>query len=187
MALPEGRVGQALALLISFLVLAALWVGVAAPLSGWFYERADLLAGERQELAHDQALRRSLPALRAANAAAATQADTSGILLAGGSDAIAGANLQSALQSLAAQAGTSLDSITMVPEQPEGTLRPIGVQVSVTATWPVLTALLAAIDDAQPRMVVDRLTVTSAGQADPRQNAPLQADFSVTAFRTGPS
>jgi general secretion pathway protein M len=186
MALPEGKAGQALAVGLTVLALALIWLGLAAPLAGWYGARADLLTLERQEIAHGAALARSLPALRQQAAAAAARADDNAILLAGGSDAIAGANLQAALQALAAQAGTSLDSVTMVPAQPQGTLRRIGVQVSLTATWPVLSALLGAIDTARPRMIVDQLTVTSPGQTDPRQDAPLQAAFTVAAFRTGP-
>ncbi len=186
LALPEGKAGQALAALITVLALAALWVGIAAPLAGWFSARAGLLAAERQEIARGDALQQSLPALRAAAAAAAKQADANGILLADGSDAIAGADLQADLQGLAAQNGTSLDSIAMVPAQQAGALRRIGVQVSVTATWPVLIALLGAIDAARPRMIVDQLTVTSPGPIDAGQDAPLQAGFTVAAYRTGP-
>jgi len=186
LALPEGRAGQALALLIAVLALALLWLGIAAPLSSWYFARADLLAEQQQEIARGEALRQSLPALRAAARAAAAQADANGILLAGATDDIAGAGLQQDLQNLAAQAGTSLDSITTVPSQPEGALRRIGVQVSVTATWPVLIALLAAIDSARPRMIVDQLTVTNPGSTSAGQDAPLQAGFTVAAFRTGP-
>lgn len=186
LALPEGKTGQALAAFITLLALAVLWAGIAAPLAGWFSARASLLATERQEIARGDGLRQSLPALRAAAAAAAKQADANGILLAGGSDAIAGANLQTALQGLAAQDGTSLDSIAMVPAQQAGALRRIGVQVSVTATWPVLIALLGAIDSARPRMIVDQFTVSSPGPADAGQDTPLQAGFAVAAYRTGP-
>jgi general secretion pathway protein M len=185
LALPEGKTGQALAALIAALALAVLWVGIAAPLAGWYSARAGLLAAERQEIARGDALRQSLPALRAAAAAAAKQADANGILLAGGSDAIAGANLQADLQGLAAQNGTSLDSIAMVPAQQTGAMRRIGVQVSITATWPVLIAFLGAIDSARPR-IVDQLTVTSPGPTDATQDASLQAGFTVAAYRTGP-
>jgi general secretion pathway protein M len=186
LALPQGRAGQGLALLIALLALTLLWLGIIAPLSAWYFARADLLAQEQQEIARGEALRQSLPALRAAAQAAAAQADANGILLPGGTDDIAGANLQQDLQNLAAQAGTSLDSITTVPSQPEGTLRRIGVQVSVTATWPVLIALLAAIGSTRPRMIVDQLTVTNPSSASPGQDAQLQAGFTVAAFRTGP-
>lgn len=184
-ALPEGRTGQALALALSVLALALVWIGVVSPLSDWFTARAGLLAVEREQIADDEALRASLPALREAATAAAAHAAANGILLTGASDAIAGAALQTDLQGLAAQAGTGLDSIAMVPPQPEGTLRRIGVQVTVTATWPVLIALFAAIAAARPRMIVSQLTVTSPGQTNPRQDTPLQAGFAVAAFRTG--
>ncbi len=106
-------------------------------------------------------------------------------MLAGGSDAIAGANLQSALQDLATQAGTSLDSAAMLPATPAGALRRICMQVSVTATWPVLVALLQAIGNATPRMIVDSISLNNAGLPGSGQSSQIQANFSVTGFRAG--
>jgi general secretion pathway protein M len=183
--LPEGRAGQALAVAITLLAMAVLWLSAVSPVIGWYGSRAAALAAERQEIAHATLLRASLPGLRIASAAAARLADASGILLTGGSDAIAAANLQSALQTLAAENNASFDSIATVPPLAGPSLRRIGVQVSVTATWPLLIALLAAIETAHPRMIVDQLTVTSPGQTDGGPDAPLQAGFTVSAFRAG--
>jgi general secretion pathway protein M len=130
------------------------------------------------------ALSQEIPALRASVSAAGLQSADNQLLLAGSTDAIAGANLQSALQDLATQAGTSLDSAELLPVQPAGTLRRIGMQVSVTATWPVLIALLEAIGTVRPRMIVGELSVTNASQAAGAE-PPMQATFSVTGFRAG--
>jgi general secretion pathway protein M len=73
----------------------------------------------------------------------------------------------------------------MVPEEPVGALRKIGVAVSLTTTWPALVALLGAIDTAQPRMITDDLVVTASTPTDPRQDVPLEASFTVSAFRAG--
>jgi general secretion pathway protein M len=183
--LPEGRQGQILAVGIAAVALALLWLGAVSPLLGWYASQADALQSARLELAHVQALQASLPVLRAQLAASAALPASDAVLLEGTSDAIAGANLQAQLSTLAGQAGTSLDSAESIPAQQVGGLRRIGVSVSVTATWPVLTAFLTAIDAAQPRMIVDNLAVTAESQIDPRQDATLQANFDVAAFRAG--
>jgi general secretion pathway protein M len=183
--LPEGRQGQILAVGIGVVMLAVLWLGAVSPLLDDFGARADALAASQLELAHMQGLQASLPALRARLAASAALPASDAVLLAGNSDAIAGANLQAQLSTLATQAGTSLDSAESISAVQVGGLRRIGVTVSVTATWPVLTAFLTAIDTAQPRMIVDNLTVSSDSQPDPRSEPTLQASFDVAAFRAG--
>ena len=183
-ALPEGRIGQLLAVGLAVAVLTLAWLGVVAPVLGWYQARQDQAAMAREEAVHMEMLRRSLPDLRREVAASTTQAGPQ-ILLAGQSDAIAGANLQSMLQNLAGQAGISLDSATVLPAQPVGALRRIGIEVSVTTTWPALIALLTAIDTAQPKMIVDDLALTEPASPDPGQDVPLQADFSVAAFHAG--
>jgi general secretion pathway protein M len=185
LALPEGRQGQLMAVGLTFIALTLLWLGVLSPALGWYGGRQAQLTAARQEAAHMAVLRLTLPALRAAVASPAANAIATQLLLSGNSDDIAGANLQSTLQNLATQTGNSLDSAAMIPPQPVGALRRIGVDVSVTATWPALIALLTAIETAQPRMIVDDLSVTASAQPDPTQDVPLQASFSVSAFRAG--
>lgn len=182
--LPEGRAGQISAVGLALLALAALWLGALAPALAWYGTRAATLQNERLQVAHMAALVRDVPALRASVGAAAHSAGAT-VLLSGGSDEIAGANLQSAVQALAAQSGTSLDSAEMLPAEEVGALRRIGVSVGITTNLPALTGLLAAIDAARPRMVVDDLTISSGAPAGPGQDIGLQAGFTVSAFRSG--
>jgi hypothetical protein len=60
------------------------------------------------------------------------------------------------------------------------------MQVSVTATWPVLIALWQAIGTARPRMIVDQLSLTTSAAPAGDQDQPVQAGFTVTGFRAGP-
>lgn len=183
--LPEGRLGQALAACGALVVASAIWLGVLAPAFSWYGGQADALAASRLELAHMQALQASLPALRRAVAQSADQSAGTDILLSGDTDAIAGANLQSTLNDLATQTGTSLDSAESAGAAQIGGLRRIDVSVSLTATWPVLIAYLAAIDAARPRMMVDDLSVNTNSAPDIHQDVTLQANFTVSAFRAG--
>jgi general secretion pathway protein M len=185
LTLPEGRAGQALAIAVTIIVAAAIWLGVVMPLLGWYAGQSDALATAQLEAAHLQALQASLPELRRRIAETAIQSSAAEVLLQGGSDAIAGANLQAALNTLATQAGASLDSTESIPAEASGGLRRIGVAVSLTATWPTLVAFLTAIDLASPRMIVSDLTVSADSEPDSRQDVSLQASFMVAAFRAG--
>lgn len=184
LTLPDGRRGQVLALGITLIAAGLIWLAVISPLIGWYEARAALLAQKCALAAHMQAMERQLPAIRATVARLGAADGTAGILLPGHSDAIAGANLQSALQDLAAQAGTSLNSAAMQPTRAMGRLRRISVQVSVTTPhWPVLVALLRSIEMAEPRMIVDSLSLTTAREPGLGQPSSIQADLSVSAFR----
>ncbi|HVE20515.1 MAG TPA: type II secretion system protein GspM [Acidocella sp.] len=181
--LPDGRRGQILALGIGLAALLLLWVALLAPLFGWYQERADELAQQRVLAVRMQALAREIPTLRAAVAAQGPDQGGPALLLQGDSDAIAGANLQSALQDLATRSGTSLDSAALAPVQAQGPLRKLGLQVSLTASWPALISFLASIETASPRMIVGGLSLSNAGPPDAGGAPPVQASFTVSAFR----
>lgn len=183
--LPDGRRGQMLALALAVVAAAVIWAAAVAPVIGLYESRADTLAQQRDTAARMVALRQEIPALRHAVKAAGLQSADDQLLLPGGTDAIAGANLQTTLQNLATQAGTSLDSAQLLPVQAAGNLRNIGMQVSVTAPWPVLIGLLQAIGTAQPRMIIGDFRVSAVSQGNTGLNPPMQATFSVSGFRAG--
>lgn len=180
-SLPEGRPGQVLAVALTILTAVLLWMSTAGPLIGWYEARADELTQQQLLAAHQAILGAEIPALRQAVNRAGLQSANDQVLLAGDSDVIAGANLQTVLQGLAADAGTSLDSAALQPAQADGAVRRISMQVSVTATWPVLVALWQAIGTARPRMIVDQLNLSANSQT-----LQVQASFLVTSFRAGP-
>lgn len=183
--LPEGRLGQLAAIGVTLAGAALLWLLIAAPIIGWYQTREDDLAQAQRVAARLIALDREIPALHKAVGAAGLQDASAQLLLPGGSDAVAGANLQSALQSLATNAGTSLDSSELLPAQQTGALRRIGMQVSVTASYPVVIALLQAIATARPRMIVNSLSLDNTADAVSSQEPSMEADFTVIGFRAG--
>jgi general secretion pathway protein M len=185
LSLPEGASGQALAVAAAAVVLALIWLTMLTPLLGWYANQSGALAAAQLEAAHLQALQAGLPELHRQIAASASESPAADILLHGGSDAIAGANLQAALNSLAAQSAASLDSTESVPAAASGGLRRIGVAVSLNASWPALVAFLTAIDSASPRMIVDDLTISAVSEPDAQRDVSLQANFTVAAFRAG--
>jgi general secretion pathway protein M len=183
--LPEGRPGQIAACACTLLFAVLVWLSIGAPAVTWYSARAATLAQAQTELAHMQMLRDSLPELRRLAAQTAARPESDQTLVAGDSDAVAGANLQAALAGAASQTGTSLDSVETLPAQQIGPLRRIGVAVSITTTWPQLVALMTAIDTQRPRMILSDLSVTADSAADPSQDVTLQANFSIAAFWAG--
>jgi general secretion pathway protein M len=169
-----------LAAIISILLLL--------PARCWYLSRADDLALQRQEASRIAAMSQHIPELR--RHLAALQAATRGkqLFLAGDGDAIAGANLQSAIEALAGRSGASLESTTLLPAESVNGLSEIALSVNLKATWTALVDLLSAIDLAQPRMIVSDLSIINSEQVpEAARDIPLQIDFTVTAFRTGPN
>lgn len=185
LTLPEGRQGQLVAGAMSLAGIIVLWFAIAGPILGWYEQRAAELSQQRHIAARMTAMSEEIPALRKAVSAAGLQDAGAQLLFPGNSDAVAGANLQTALQNLASNAGTSLDSSELLPAQPTGTLRQIGMQVSVTASWPVLVALLQAIGTARPRMIVNAVTLDNSADAGSGQAPVIAANFTVIGFRAG--
>ena len=185
-ALPTGQRGRLLAMGVTLLALAALWLGVAAPLIDWHAEEAERLDQRRTLAARMAALAASVPQLarQAAQARAANPAGPSGAsLLDGATDAVAAAALQQMVQDMAGHAGAALTSAETMPATPSGAYRRIGLHVSVTAPWHVLMDLLAAIEQAMPSMLIDDLQLHATRNVAQPPDPPLDAQFTVLAFR----
>ena len=184
-ALPTGRRGQMLALGLTLVAIAVAWIGLVSPALGWYQDRTETLAQRRVLAERMAAVAATTPALRAqVQAAAAGPARLA--VLEGATDAIAGASLQQQVQDMMGQTGATLTSAESLPPEPAGAYRRIGLHVSVTASWTVMVALLTALQNAAPRMLVDDMQLQS-GQLLSASNAshPLEASFTVLAFYAG--
>jgi len=182
-ALPTGQRGQILAGALALVAIVVVWLGVVAPILDFYGTRDDQVDALRARAAREAALVDALPRLtKEAELAAGTPTRA---VLAGNTDAIAGATLQEQVQSMASGANAQLTSIETLPGEQVGNYRRIGVRVELSAQLAVVVHLLAAIEEAQPSMLLDdiRLTATPVGP----QNAqlPLDAAFTVYAFRVG--
>jgi type II secretory pathway component PulM len=181
--LPDGRRGQALAGGLALLVVFAVWLGVIGPAFDWYAERADRLEAQRLQAAREAALIETLPALRA-EARSTAKAPTRQVLT-GGTDAIAGATLQEQVQTMASAANAQLTSIETLPGEQNGAYRRIGVRLELSAQLPVVIALLKAIDEAQPSMLVDDIRLTATPVGPMNAQLPLDCAFTVYGFRIG--
>jgi len=182
MVLPTGRRGQVLAVAIATVALLALWFGVAMPLVGWHAARGEAIERQRALAVRMEALAASLPALRQ-RAASLAAGPAPQALLEGASDAVAGAALQEQVQAMAVEAGSPLTSAEALPAEPAGAYRRISLRVALSAPYPVLVHLLAAIADATPRMLVDDLQVQAPPLGLRSAVLPRDATLTVLAFR----
>jgi general secretion pathway protein M len=179
-ALPEGPRGRILAVMLTLTVLAALWFGCVQPLIDWHATRAETLAQQRIRLRHMSELVATLPELR--RQVTGDRAPTVA-LLEGDSDAVAGATLQGDVQSMATTAGAELSSIETLPAEQRGAYRRIGLHVAMSAPWPALVALLSALQEGTPRMLVDNLQLRAPPVEYREATTPVSADFTIVAFR----
>jgi hypothetical protein len=66
-----------------------------------------------------------------------------------------------------------------------GNYRRIGVRVELSAQLAVVIHLLAAIEEAQPSMLLDDVRLTGTPVGPQNAQLPLDAAFTVYAFRVG--
>lgn len=182
-SLPTGRNGRVLAASLALLALLLVCLGIISPILDVHAAQSEQIAQLQMRVAREAALIETLPALKQ-EAVSAAKAPARAVL-AGNSDAIAGATLQEQVQGMANAANAQLTSIETLPAEQVGSYRRIGVRVELSAQLAVVVALLRGVEEAQPSMLVDdiRLTATPVGP----QNAQLPMDcaFTVDAFRIG--
>ena len=180
--LPVGRAGQGLAVLL-LLLLALVWTAAAAPLLDWHADRAAALQSRRILAGRMALLAAALPELQ--RQAATAGAPVAVAVLEGGTDAVAGAELQQKVQDMAAAAGATLSSAELLPAEPAGSYRRVRLRITLRAPWPVLVALLDAVAGARPGMTVDDVQVHGTGGFIRASDAALDASWTVLAFRPG--
>jgi hypothetical protein len=181
--LPVGRPGRFLAVGLVLFGVLVVWLGVVIPVLNFYDGRADEVASLRARVTRGSALVEALPAL-AREAERSAKAPTQAVLQ-GDTDAIAGATLQEQVQGMASSTNAQLTSIETLPGEQVGAYRRIGVRVELAAQLAVVTHLLAAIEQAQPSMLVDDIRLTATPVGPQNVQLPLDVAFTVYAFRVG--
>jgi general secretion pathway protein M len=162
-----------LALLVGLLGLG--YVGIAVPVLDLYAEGEARLAKERMLEPRLRAAADEAPVLRARLAELQASANNRKIALEGSSDAIASANLQSLIDELAASAGVTVASSEGLAPDNRGGYRRIGLRIAVNGDYDNLLALLAAIEKANPPLVIDNLQIRARLQAMAILQSPLAA------------
>jgi general secretion pathway protein M len=184
LALPDGPRGRVLAAGLTLALVAALWFSAAAPLIGWYHERAEELAQRRVLLSHMQALAEQLPNLERQPGGARS---APAALLPSTTDALAAAAMQSAVQAMAAASGADLASMETLPAEARGGYRRIALRVTLSASWPVLIELLHTAGQQQSRMLVDDVQLRAPLIQGREAATPVSASFTLLAFRAAPA
>jgi hypothetical protein len=181
--LPTGRLGRAVALGVTLLLLVISWEAVVQPLRDWYLDGDSLLSQREALAARMAASAAQLPALTHRAAALGASGALSPTLLSGDTDAMAGAQLQEIVQGLAATAGLSPASIENLPAASASHYRRIALRLSLISRFPPLVQLLQAIAQATPHMLVDDLQFDGARLINQPVDAPIEARLTIIAFR----
>ncbi len=181
--LPEGRQGRLLALLVTLLALALLWLALLQPLVDWYADRREALQQRQALAARMTLLVRRLPALRAQARATALAGQPGAGILIDGSDAVASAAIQEKVSAMAAASGLSLSSTETLPAVRAGAYRRVAVRVSLEAAFPLVVRLLRSIETTRPSLLVDDLQVHGTRLLGQSETAPLNVAFTVLGFR----
>ncbi|MCQ8239512.1 type II secretion system protein GspM [Rhizosaccharibacter radicis] len=179
--LPEGRNGRLLALALGAVVVLAVWNALLLPVIDWYGARSAGIERQTALLERERSLAARLPALRA-QVRRMADGHAAAVLMGQSSDTLAAASLQERVQTMAGSLGVSLSSTESLPAAPAGPYRRIGMRVSLSARYDALVRLLAAIEKAEPAMLVDDLQLHGA-RLSPQADSPLEAAFTVLAFR----
>jgi general secretion pathway protein M len=179
-ALPDGARGRLLVLGLTAALIASVWFACAAPLIGWYGDRAEHLAQRQAVLARMEALAGSWGDLERLAAGGHPQAAT---LLDGSSDALAAAALQETVQAMATASGAQFASTETLPAEARGAYRRIALRVTLAAPWPVLIDLLRRVVTGRRTMLVDDLLFRVAPGQEYGAAAPVSASMIIVAFR----
>jgi general secretion pathway protein M len=178
--LPEGAKGKSLALAIAALLLGVVYAAVVVPLSDVYAANAQALNDRRAVLMRYEKAAQDLPRLRG-DASEREQQTGRGPLLAGSSDAVAAADLQSMLKDLVEQGGATLESAQTLPAETMGSLRRVGVRLAFDGSLDLLTSVLLGTETSNPVLSVGGLELHSS---DDDSDEELTIAMDVYGFRS---
>lgn len=184
-ALPDGPRGRIIAVGLTLIGFAVLWIGVAAPLIDWNRALAETREGREALARRMVVVADGLPDLQRRVTNTPVSSTTSRATIEGGTDALAAAALQEQIQEMGRRAGITLSSAEALTVEAVGAYRRIGLRVALEGRWPVLIRFLQAIEQASPSMLVDDLQL-QRGVLLAGTDTPLAASFTVFGFRPSP-
>jgi general secretion pathway protein M len=187
-ALPTGRRGRLLALSLLLIALAGAYLLVVAPVVELYAERQAGLEDRRTMLPHLLAAADELPVLRARVAQLRAAVSLRKVTLEGASDAIASADLESRIDTLATSVGATIGSTEALPAEARGDYRRIGLRLALSGSYETLVKLIARIEAATPPLIVDNLQIHGVLRRpglpqEGGEDSALDAGFDVFGFR----
>ncbi len=156
---------------------------VVTPLLDFYAQREAMLADRQMLAPRLSAVAGRLPGLRGRLAELKTAASSKRITLAGRTDSIASANLQSRIEELAAAAGVTIASTDGLTVQNRGGYNRIGLRVAVSGAYEGIVKLAAGIETAAPPLVLGTLQIHGVLRENATILPRLDASFEVYGFR----
>lgn len=171
---PPQPVQRLLAVLLLGLVAGAVWLGLAQPIARHFSDRAGQIAHERVVLG------RFLAAGNRTTAAADMDARVkaalgAGALLAGESEAIRLAGLQTLIGDIAQRGNLRLRSIRALPRREQGRFELYGVRLQVTTDVAGAQAFLHRLETADQLLLITAVQMTRVAAG--RDGGPVEVDL----------
>ncbi len=169
------RVSRLAALALSAGVAFALYVFVAAPIVVGYAETDAAVAQAAELLERYRRIAAARPALQERLDALKSRQSEIGTYLSGGTDALAGAELQELVNATVAKGGGGLRSVQILPVKADSGFRRIGVRVQMTATIAQVLRVLHGFEAGSTLLFVDNLEVSNR-RARRRRNQPVEMD-----------
>jgi len=182
--LPDGLQGKVLAVAIAVLTIVAVNFVVVQPLFAFYDANAQHLQDRLDIARRYRNAADDLPRLKADAQKWSEQTRNGGLLLAGGSDAVAAASLQSTLKGMVEQGGAKLTSAQTLPAEVQNNFRRVGVRVAFSGDLALLTTVLLGIETAHPVLTVSNLELHSGSDSSDGDGAgALAIAMDVYGFR----
>lgn len=186
MVLPDGYAGKALALGLLAVMLGLGGLLIVRPMVTVYGEMAEELALLESQGARLARIEAALPAMRAQLAVLKQRQDEfhESLLLAGASDAVAAAALQTTVKKLGAASGAEITSVEILAPRSQDGFRRVGIRLVTSSDQPGLRALLHAFATSRPPLFVDSMDIRSnRAQPDARDSAKLSIALDIYGFR----
>lgn len=168
-----------IALLAGVAALAAVPFLQVAELEGEITEKQKLLPELRAKVAHEDKLRKEHEELSALG-------QDKSLLLEGDKTGVAGANLQSLVNSLVAANGGTASSIQILPPKEDGNLMRISVSVSINVGTQGLRDIIHTLETGTPLIFIDDVSVQAIHDdfrpPEPHYMGPLEVTLQVSGF-----
>jgi hypothetical protein len=177
------RNGSLLSRAAALLVLAALawfvWAAIEAPMLASVARDRRGMAEAQSAMADAAGASGQIAVLRSQQARVRGFIEAMSWNLDRGSPELLSAQLQRAVDGYAAASGATVASSRTVPAQTGHGLATIALDFDIRATLPGLQSLLWKIDQARPRIFIDRLTVQTAEGGEGARGADGQVELAV--------
>lgn len=184
MNLPTGRRGQLAALgVLLILVILVVEFGLL-PLQAAYRDKENEISDMQRTVTRYRQLIAQAPQLQALKARDDRAQPLAPLLLPGSNSALAGAELQQRLQTLASAHGVRILSLRVRPAEPDGSFERISVDARIQGELAGLRNLLFDIEQGEPYLFVDTLSVRTRPQRR-RRAAPsgLEARLVLSGLR----